>query len=63
MMFALIILRDFVNYQSLSKRIPIIMITKMLSFRLDFTGKKCSDINRVNRNVIVDETAVGFFCL
>ena len=36
------------------------MITKVLSFRLDFTGKKCSDINRVNRNVIVDETAVVF---
>lgn len=36
------------------------MITKMLSFRLDFTGKKCGDINRVNRNVIVDETAIVF---
>ena len=37
------------------------MITKMLSFRLDFIGKKCGDINRVNRNVIVDETAIVFF--
>lgn len=36
------------------------MITKMLSFRLDFIGKKCGDINRVNRNVIVDETAIVF---
>ena len=32
----------------------------MLSFRLDFTGKKCGDLNRVNRNVIVDETAIVF---
>ena len=37
------------------------MISKMLSFRLDFIGKKCGDINRVNRNVIVDETAIVFF--
>ena len=36
------------------------MITKVLGFRLDFTGKKCSDLNFVNRNVIVDEAAVVF---
>ena len=33
------------------------MITKVLGFRLDFTGRKCSDLNFVNRNVIVDEAA------
>ena len=36
------------------------MITEVLGFRLDFTGKKCSDLNFVNRNVIVDEAAVVF---
>ena len=36
------------------------MITEVLGFRLDFTGKKCSDLNFVNRNVIVDEDAVVF---
>ena len=34
------------------------MITKVLGFGLDFSGKKCSDLNLVNRNVIVDEVAV-----
>ena len=36
------------------------MTTKVLGFRLDFTGKKCGDLNFVNRNVIVEEAAVVF---
>ena len=52
------------HFRGLCKLLIVLQIntrkTKVLGFGLDFTGKKCSDLNFVNRNVTVDEAAVVF---